>query len=1111
MLNLILGRASSGKTTYVRNIIAERVREGKQATLIVPEQFSFESERAIVSLLGAKDAASVRIVSFSSLSKKILDEYEPDRKPPVTQAAKAVLMSMTLEAAAEHLELFGGCRKNQKTIAELLHTADELIQCGVTPHELEDAAQRTENRVLIQKSEEIEIIAELYKTLLTERFSDDRYLINEAAKHIAEKQLFRGQTVVFDEFSGFTAQENLIVGELLQQADKVYVTQCAESLRDTSGGTGALSYAVDNLHSLIALANKKGVPIAEPVLTQHDGHYHTDAIAYLEKGLYEPDPEIYDGDAPEITVTAAENLYDECEFTAMTAKKLVRETGIRYRDIVVVSRSADYQKYLPFAFKKYDIPVFEDKRVALENALIVIFALSALSLAVEGITTDRIFRYLKTYIAGIPEDDIADLENYVFLWQIDYGGWLTDWTGHPEGLGKKFDEEAEEKLASLNATRQAVTRPILRLKEALRDKDGFGCTKALYEFLMQNKANEHLLSFAMGLDGADAYECERSWDELMDVLSLLADTIGTRPITPERYLELFRIMISSSDVGTLPGGLDQITVGNADRIRVSDKKVLFIVGANDGIFPAASSGSFILTENDRRLLKNNGVELGGDSIDKMRKERLRVYSTLSIPRDRLFVSYALSDFKGSPLSPSEIVTMICQIVPRHRAVEYALLDPLDTVESRQSAFESAALHFADNSAYASSVRQYVADADCFGDRLRAVERAVRREPVRFRNPEKAAALFGKNLYMTPSRIEDYYKCPFRYFCRYGLKASPLERATFDPRQNGLLVHAVLEKLFAEYGSRGLTALTKKERRDAVEREAEAYIEESMGGKKNMDERFLYSLSRCVQTICDILEKLVSEFSDCKFETRDVELRIGDDGDVPPYTVSLPGGGKAILNGVVDRVDTMEAEDGQTLYLRVIDYKTGGKDFHLEDVLSGLNIQMLVYLLCLIENGKVRYGETVPAGVLYVPAKKGKNELGRYASDEDIENATIASSRMKGIVLDDAEVIKGMDSSGGGRRIEATVKDDKRTKNKKFTLHQFDLLHRAIDAVIQDMGDALRKGEVSAVPMLDGNYKNTCRYCDYQTVCGHEDGDPTATLFQGDVWETLEEREATDNG
>ena len=1106
MLKLILGRALSGKSTYIRNIIAEKAAAGEDITLIVPEQFSFESERMVIELLGAKKASEVSIFSFTSLSKKILNEHYPDRKPAVTSAAKEVIMSLALEALSEKLQVFSKCSKNRNTVSEILHITDEMIQCDVSADALIEAANKSGNNILIKKAQEISLISSLYAAMLAERFSDDRYMINTASQIIADKKLFSGKTVIFDEFSGFTAQQNLILSEMLKQCEDVYVTMCADSINDTSMGTGAFSYSAENIRRIINLANKCAVSVAEPVILSNEGRYSSPSIAALEKGIYEPSPEIYESATDDITVAAAKNIFDECDFAAMTAKRLVRTQGYRYRDIVIVSRGDDYAKHLPYALKKYDIPVFEDTRHSLETEIIAIYALCALTIAAEGFTTDTMLRMLKTFLTSLDEDEISLIENYVLMWQIDYSGWLNDWTGHPDGMGNEFNDDAEARLLMLNQLRKKAVAPVASLRKKMQDSDALTCTKALYEFLTDTGADKNLLSFALNLDEENAYACERSWDELMNMLSLFAETVGERHITPSRYLELFRIMIASSDIGDIPTGLDEITIGDADRIRVSGKKILFIVGATEGVFPSPGIPSYMLTDKERRLLKIQDVELGTDSTETVRKERLRVYSTMSIPREKLFISFSTGSIRGEESMPSEIVTMTQKIVPACRFTDISLIPAIDTIESGKSAFECAAENFTGESVFAHSVKQFVLENDDYKDKLTAVKRAVSKDTFSLENKKTAEKLFGQDMYISPSRVEEYYKCPFRYFCRYGLKAYKLEKAAFDPRQTGLMIHFILEKLFAAYGSKGLYEMTQQQRRNAVDKETQTYIDSHIGGETTVSRRVAYSLYRCRNTVYDILERLVEELCAGAFETRDVELKIGNDGPVAPYRIDIPGGGSVSLMGVVDRVDTMYSEESGRTYLRVIDYKSGGKDFNLNDVMSGLNIQMLVYLMCLFENGKSRYGDFVPAGILYVPAKNGKNELDRYADEETVEELRKKQSIMKGIVLCDAEVIKGMDPSGGGTYIEAEVDADGAVSGKVFSLDQFEKLHKKISSIVSSMATSLLDGDIAAYPMLDGNYKNTCNYCDYKAVCCREEGDECKTLFKGDFWEALEEEQ-----
>lgn len=1103
MLNIVLGRAGAGKTTYIRELIAEKIDSNEEVILIVPEQYSFESEKAMLEHLGVKTAAKMKTLSFSSLAKDILNRFCPVRKPSVGNASKNVIMSMALEALSEKLNVFSKCMKSRKSVPELLSMTDEIIQSNESLSEMLIAAEKTGNELLREKVSELTLICSTYETMLTASFSDDRYALNEAARIISEEKLFEGKCVFFDEFTGFTAQENLIIAEILKQAKDVYAVFCAIGLSDSSVGTGAFSYPTENVSSLIALAKKVGAKVAEPVIFSSRKKQTDSALSFIENGIYEPLPDIYDKDTDRVTIISGQNPYDEADYVALTAKKLVRENGYRYRDIVIIGRGSEYKKYLPFAFKKYDIPVFEDTRRSLGEELICIFSLAALSLAVGGFSTDAMLMYLKAGLSGISRDDVCLLENYAYIYDIDYSGWTREWVSHPDGFGNTASEESDERLAKINEIRQRAVLPVLKLKKDLADTDGYGCVKALYEFLEGVSAGENLLSFAKRLDETKAYECERSWDEFMSLLSSLADCIGQRAISPERFLELLKIAVSASDIGSIPTGLDEITFGDADRIRVGDKKAVFIIGANEGVFPQGPSESFVLTDAERRILKNQGIALGGDNADKMRKERHRIYTSLAVATERLYISYSVSSVSGEELMPGEIVMAVEKIVPQCKRVKSGALSIEDRIESNQSAFEQAAMHYSDYTPQANAVKAYAHQAVELSDKIECVKRAVNAQDKKIENEDTARALFGRDIYVSASKVEEFYKCPFKYFCKYGLRAYPIQKAVFDPRQNGLIVHSVLENVFREYKSEQIKNMSRGDRREIVDKYTDEYILSRIGSLEEIGGRLKYSLDRCKLVICEILERLSAELSVSLFETRDVELAIGvGEKEVDYYSVSLPDGSKAFIGGVVDRVDTYASNGGIT-YLRVVDYKTGGKDFVLSDIVSGQNLQMLLYLTCLYENGKDRYGETVPAGVLYVPAKKSKNSLGRNATQAEIEQTRISQGKMQGIVLENEEVIRAMEEDGGGVIIDAKIDKNGAIKGKTFNMDNFFLIHKAIDKLIGNMAQSLHNGKIEIMPLYEKN-KTACDYCDYSAVCAHEDDGCYKTKFEGEPWQALEE-------
>ena len=351
----------------------------------------------------------------------------------------------------------------------------------------------------------------------------------------------------------------------------------------------------------------------------------------------------------------------------------------------------------------------------------------------------------------------------------------------------------------------------------------------------------------------------------------------------------------------------------------------------------------------------------------------------------------------------------------------------------------------------------------------------------FGDPETAERLFGRDMYFSASKAETYAKCPFLFFCRYGMGAQPVTASALDVRVNGLVVHYVLEVLLGAHGSGGLQALSEPELRAQIAAAVADYVRDYMGGEENLPAYILRSLKKTENVIYEIVLRMRNELDTCSFVTVDTELQIGGrDAPIPAYTLSLPDGGSIRIGGSVDRVDLMRTPEQN--YVRVIDYKTGGKEFRLSDVFYGLNMQMLLYLFAICENGGDYYGPLLPAGVLYVPANNSGKTLGRRDPPEAVLRQKLKNGRMNGVILENETVVKGMESAARGVYINAEIKDDGSMKGVLLSLEEFRLLHQRVDALLRDTGMRLHRGELPALPVDDGSGRSVCDYCDYAAVC-----------------------------
>lgn len=1102
MLHFILGRAGSGKTTHVHTLLEDFVRAGRQdLILLVPEQYSFHSERAMLERLGEKDAGSVDVLSFSRLAHSVFRIFGGKSGRPIDDAGRAILMSLALDGVGDSLEVYARHRQSPAVISEMLGLGIELKQGAVAPAEMMAVSDGMQDCLLKKKTREIALVLSAYEALVANSFFDGQDELTNLYDTLLDHAFFAGKVVAIDAFRGFTGQELKIIERILAQAESVYITLCADSLYSQAGDTGVFAHTKRTANQIMELAKKQGVPVAKPLLLPEEGtpgkiapgdaRYKRDALTALEAGLYNPEAVAYEEATDAVTLTAAGDIISECEFVALTVKRLLREEGLRCRDIAVIARTAEtYEAPLKSALKKCEVPVFIDKRQPVVTQPLIVLVRSAAEIAANGFSLDAVMRCLKTGLAGFAVEDVSMLENYALLWNINGNRWLRDWDAHPGGYGSELMEADKAVLKSLNILREQVTAPLSKLRGSFENAHGQSAAMAIFEYLKDIDAGQNLKNLAIALEDEGepvlALEQERLWDDLMEVLDSVAAALKDKKLTAKRFRELFDLVIATRSLGSIPQGLDEITIGSAGRIRTASPKVVFVVGANEGVFPRTPVSSGILNDLERQALIDLGLKVADPAEFKIIEERFIAYTALCSASDKLFISYARKDLAGAALSASELVAQIKRIIPDCVKKDTADIPDLDYVEGVRPAFELTAKLWSKGDGLYTTLREYFNNREDYKSKLEAFDRAVDLKPFAIRDKETAAGLFGKNMLISASRVENFYKCAFSYFCKYGLKAEPRKVAELDPMQKGTILHYVLQHLLEKYPGKQITTLTKEQRLAEIKAIMDAYAQEKMGGMQEKAKRFEYLYNRLAAILAEVVNRLVKELENSSFEPVNFELEIDIDGDIPLYEIMLENGGVLKIKGSVDRVDVM-IKDGKS-FVRVVDYKSSGKKFVLSETLEGLNMQMLIYLFAIWHNGEALYGDVVPAGVLYMPANAPAANLGRNASLEEIEAEKTKNSRMSGMLLNSMDVVIGMEKDGEGIFIPAKLKNDA-LEGSLITIDEMAKLKTRVDGMIGKMAQSLHRGEIPAYPAATDLRYPACVYCDYGAVCGRDSSTP----------------------
>ena len=1094
MLRLITGRIGSGKTERVYAEIENLINSGSSSpVLIVPEQYSFETEKNIIRKLGAKKADTVGVYSFTFLSKLLLKQTGISFNGEISDSDRAMIMSLTLDEVNDALVFYKKESFSSGFINDISGMIKEFRQCAITPDDLIKSAKSVNEKSLGDKLSDFSLIQRTYSAIIENSFLDEETSLDLLHDNIDKTDWFSGRTVFIDGFRGFTSQEYRLIEDMLSRCDDVYVTVCTDKVTGLFEKNSVFAHTRRTASKLIRINEKVSREKAQIIPADYNSRAGRKDLDFLEKNLYSLSSASFDGKPENITVCAAESFMDECDFAASKIKELISSGKYRCRDIAVIARDSDtYERRIKASLRKYGVPVYIDKRQPVSSQPLIAFADAALGIAANGFSTENIMRLIKTGLTDIDEEQSSRLENYALMWSVSAGDWLRDFTGHPDGLGKAMLEHHAEELERINSCRRCITQPLYYFRESLKDTDALGAAKALYDLVLKLNVKEHLKLLAAELFENGEYdlaqEQNKVWDIFIGLLNSISSAAGNKKMSAKKFYSLFNLMVSYSSMGAVPTGLDEITAASADRVQLSSPKVVFALGVNDGVFPFVQTNKKILSRQERDTLRSMGLDFSQTAEEDVMEERYIAYNTLCSACEKLYVTYTEKTLTGAQTPPSELVGQIKKLFPCIETVYTSSLQDFDFVRSEESAFEILAKNYNKYNAEDSVLREILKSSADYKGRLKALASAADKKEYHIDDENTAQKLFGRNMYVSASKAESFYKCPFQYFCKYGIKLKPLEKAELDQMQMGRIVHFVLENMLRENEKEKLLKMTDEEIETVVRDLLGLYFEQNMNIQDNDSERFRFLYSNIAGSICYIAKRMIMEFSVSEFVPVDFELPIDNDSEIKPIKIALLNGGVLQVIGCVDRVDMMKTED--VSFIRIIDYKLGGKKFKLGDVFYGLNMQMLIYLFSIWKNGTKKYGETVPAGILYMPGKSSSASLGRHASEEEIIAKQMKAGAMNGLLLDDSRSLYGMDKEKSGAFIP--VKFDE--KNNCFKGSIIDMsslvsLYEKLCDLLKNMGNSLHSGKIEAVPVYsnesDSAFKDACTYCDYKSVCGFE--------------------------
>jgi len=1093
MIQFFCGRNGSGKTYKIYEKISAEANL-QNVLLIVPDQSTFINEKRILNQFGASKASQIRVFGFNRLYDYLSEKFNEMPKQKIDDGAKNVLMSIAAEEVSDKLDMYA--KKAQKAdFAELmLNAVNEYKLCAISPEQLFQTAEKLSDEHLKQKLKESALIYSAYDLLVNETYSDPSDDMERLYQILCTHEFFRNKRVYIDSFNSFSGQEYKIVEQIIEQADYVGMTVGCSANPNENDENSIFREPFITMNRLSAFANENHIQILPCLNLSQQKRFSSPSLQALEESFFRFDGDIYYCDDNAVQLYEGMNEYDEIQQVARNISLLVREHDYSYNDITVICRDADiFRHVIESEFPKYDIPFFMSEKKPLENHALIEFILSAFDTVHSSFATENILSFLKTDFSALSPENVCILENYVYMWDIRGKRWKSEFTMNPDGNSMTENEETLLELAQIEDFRKQAVIPLIQFSDNLKNaQNGGDISKAVYTLLQSVNAEEKLQKIALWFrENGDikSYETEiRIWNITMEILDKMYHIFENKSIDSKRYLDLLKLMIRKSPVSDIPETLDQVTVGLAGNLISENPKAVFIIGASEGIFPAVPKPSGLFSDSERSELISLELPLHYGVYDKSMLEKYNVYSAISLPSQKLFVSCHITNSKGDKFKPSSIFTEIQSILPTTSVINKSMLSPRDIYFTKKQSFEECASKWNDNSSESDTLKTFFQNSDNFKHICTAIDKAVKDEPYRIADRKKAKQLFGEHIRLSASQAETYYSCPFEYFCRYGLNVYPRKRAVMDAGMYGSVVHYVLENLLKEEKFENIKNFDEKQLSDTVKKHIENYIH-AIGGKDDRLERFMMQFRFMERNLVIVLKRLIAEFNVCQFIPESFELKIGGANcDIPAYTLRLPTGEKISVTGKIDRVDTYVRNNEK--YIRIIDYKTGKKTFKLSDVYYGLNMQMLLYLSAIDKNGSQKFSEEkkyslAPAGILYMPSTPDSSSKIFNSPDEKAKNSDEQQKnfKMSGLLIKDKEILSAMEDNIKGIYIPA--KDDVEKCENLVTLAQYGNIFKYIDKKFTSMAQSLFDGNIERNPVKSSF--DACQFCDYKTVCGYEKG------------------------
>ncbi len=1079
-LQFIIGSSGIGKTHYACEHIIRESLENPQSLyyIIVPEQFTMQTQKNVVEMHPGKGILNIDVLSFQRLAYRVFEEVGGAQEVLLDDTGKSMVLQKLVQQHKKELPYLGSQMNKPGYLDEVKSLISEFIQYDIREEELLDLVGKTgQDSLLHMKMQDVGVLYQAFLQYLEGHYMTGEGVMDALKKAVPFSGKLKNSVLLLDGFTGFTPVQMNVIRELLHVCSKVLVTVTLDARENPLqlGKPHQLFYMSRKMiHTLSGLTSD----LDEPVLLKEagKGRFETaPALGFLEQQLFRYRRAVYEEEQQEICILAAESPVKELEETARRIRRMIRENNLKYGEIAVITGNLEaYKSTAAQVFEEAGIPYFLDEKHTILMNPFIEYIRAALDMVTKGFSYESVFRYLRCGMSGLTRAQVDMLENYVLALGIrGYTKWSEKWI-------RTYRTMNPEDIQVLNEYREKFLMEIQSLVQGFTGGKKKVCEYCyyLYQFItdceIQRKLKEQELCFQEKGEKALEKEYAQIYGIVMELLDRMVEILGEEELTRLEFTQILETGFAKSKVALIPPSMDQVLIGDMERTRLKEIKALFFVGVNEGNIPKNTDSGGMLTQMDREFFAEEGMELAPGPKELMNTQRFYLYLNLTKPSRYLCLSYCFSNGKGEPVSPAYLIHSIQGLYPgldiKNAGDEEFSLNSMELPATSLECFLKGLTEGAlgkGEPLYSELYSWYLRNPKYGTIVKKLVEASRTRKPADLISESVAKVLYGEVSPYSATRLERYSACAFAHFLQYGLKLTERAEYEFRAMDMGNIMHKVLEQLIREVNKEKLSLRElSDEKRDAL---ADLLVDKVSADYGNTilksSARNEYMIQRTKRMVRRTVWAIQEQLKAGEFEPEGVEV--------------------VFQGGRIDRVDTMETDDGK-LYVRVIDYKTGNTSFDLVSLYHGLQLQLMVYMdgALTVEKNKHKDKEVIPAGVFYYNIKDPMIQEKIDADVDTVRQKVLKELKMNGLVQADRLLVEKMDSSYVSLPVSFNKDGSFRRNSSVATREQFDILNRYVKTKISHIRKAILSGDAQVSPYMLGK-KNACTYCPYSGVCGFD--------------------------